>query len=71
MTAQRIESLDHSQHDFEAHPCRILIGERTKECVDGVVRAEEYGDVVLKGKKQATTIYQVFARIESPTRSEP
>jgi adenylate cyclase len=71
VTAQRIESIDHSQHDFTAQPCRILISEKTREYVDGAVRLEEFGDVMLKGKTAPVTIYQVYEGIESPDRSEP
>ncbi len=59
VTAQRIESLDDSQHDFEAQPCRILISERTRECVRDDVHTEWFGDVMLKGKSEPTTIYCV------------
>ena len=71
VTAQRIESLDHSKHDFEVRPCRILISEKTRECVEGIVRTEEFGDVMLKGKKDPVTIYRVCERIEPLARTEP
>jgi class 3 adenylate cyclase len=70
VTAQRIESLDHSQHDFEARPCRILISERTRECVDEIVRTEEHGEFLLKGKKERVTLYRVCERVETDPRSE-
>jgi adenylate cyclase len=71
VTAQRIESLDHSKHDFEVRPCRILISEKTRECVEGIVRTEEFGDVMLKGKKDPVAIYRVCERIEPLARTEP
>jgi adenylate cyclase len=71
VTAQRIESLDHSQHDFEAQPCRILISERTRDCVDGVARTEEFGDFLLKGKKEPVTIYRVCERVDREAPPEP
>jgi adenylate cyclase len=70
VTAQRIESLDHSQHDFEARPCRILISERTRECVDEIVRTKKHGGFLLEGKKEPVTLYRVRERVETDPRSQ-
>jgi adenylate cyclase len=62
VTAQRVQALDDTGHDFEAEPCRILIGEQTRDYVAESVLTREFGEVVLKGKAQPTMIYRVLGR---------
>ncbi len=59
-TAQRIESVDASDHDFRAQPCRILIGARTREMVGEDFDIQAAGDFKLKGKAAPVTLYRVF-----------
>jgi adenylate cyclase len=57
--AQRLESLADVEHDFEAHPVRILASERTSELVRGEIACESLGDFTLKGLPQPVRVYAI------------
>ena len=61
-TASRLESFDKNLFPPESgeHPCRILIGETTRQYVGERFVTERLGDVVLKGKEQSTGVYRVL-----------
>ncbi len=59
VTAQRLESLDDSQYDFEKRPCRILITERTSEYLDDRFQRNKLGEFRVKGKDEPVTVYHV------------
>jgi adenylate cyclase len=64
VTAQRLEGLGASEHDFEARPCRILTSAQTREHVSGTFRMREAGEFVLKGKVEPVAVYEVLGRAE-------
>lgn len=59
--ASRLESFDkdHFAPDFFNRPCRILIGEATLHHLDDQFETERVGQVQLRGKDQAVTIFRV------------
>ena len=59
VTAQRLESLDDSQYDFEKRPCRILITERTHQYLDDRFQRQKIGEFQVKGKDEPVTVYHV------------
>jgi adenylate cyclase len=62
VTAQRLESTDKVDHDFEAEPCRILLSEATWALLAGQEGLGEYipvGEVALKGKATPTGVYRM------------
>ena len=67
VTAQRLQALDDTGHDFEAEPCRILIGEQTRDYVAESVLTREFGEIVLKGKAQPTMVHRVLGRVTPRT----
>jgi adenylate cyclase len=68
-TAQRLEALDHSDHDFEKKPCRILISGETREHLDGSFGTDRVGEFLLKGKAEPVTIYSVAGRADASDRA--
>jgi adenylate cyclase len=66
VTAQRLEGFDGDEHDFQARPCRILLGERTREYLDGDFATEKIGDVRLKGKERSAAVFRL---VGGPTRA--
>ncbi len=67
VTAQRLESLDDSEYDFEKRPSRILITERTSEYLDERFERHKIGEFRVKGKDEPVTVYHVTgARQEAP-----
>lgn len=62
VTAQRLESLDDSNHEFTRDPCRILINEATRRCLGPEFRVEELGEFLLKGKQTPIAVYRVLGR---------
>ena len=62
VAAQRLEALDHSEHDFERMPCRILITEQTSRYLDDTFLTHRIGDFQLKGKDEPVTVYRVRGR---------
>ena len=64
VTAQRLESLGYAEHDFEAHPCRILISTQTRQHVADTFCVREAGKFVLKGKAEPVMVHQVLGRAE-------
>ena len=65
VTAQRLESLDDSAHAFGSDPCRILINEGTRRCLDSEFRVQEQGEFLLKGKQTPIAVYRVLGRAPS------
>jgi adenylate cyclase len=59
VTAQRLESLDDSKHDFEKQPIRILVTEETQSLLGDTAETQELGSFVLKGRTQPEIVYQV------------
>lgn len=55
--AQRLESYDKS---IESGSCRILINEGTYKHIQAKFPSQLLGSVLLKGRKQPTTVYQVI-----------
>ena len=47
------------EHDFEAHPVRILASERTRELVCAEVACRSLGDFPLKGLPQPVRVYAI------------
>ena len=68
VTAQRLESLDDSEHDFEKMPCRILITERTSGYLDDGFSRHEIGEFHVKGKDEPVTVYQVTGGEQEASR---
>jgi len=67
--AARLESY---QKEFAGDSCwRILIGEQTRQYLDGRFRLRLVGKETLKGKSQEITIYQVLGINESPCQRLP
>jgi adenylate cyclase len=71
VTAQRLESLGGVEHDFERHPCRILISEGTQSYLDQSYRCEPLGPVSLKGKGEEVAVHRVLGRSGEPREIEP
>ena len=61
VVAQRLESLERVEHDFERWPCRILVSGRTYDCLDGRHRSEPLGRFSLKGLGEDVPVYRVTA----------
>lgn len=63
-TASRLEGFDKEKFipDFEKNPCRVFIGESTKECLGNEFLLEKVGQVALKGKDEKVTVYSVLGR---------
>jgi len=71
-TSARIESMDDSDHDFEARRVRILISERTFERVRELFETRHLGEFPLKGKEKKVNVFQVlreFRAVEEPASS--
>ena len=56
--AARLESYDKAFAKDKV--CRILIGERTMECLEDCYYTEKVGVLTFKGKSEPVTVYQVF-----------
>jgi adenylate cyclase len=73
--ASRLESYDQDllDPDFADSPCRILIGEPTLRYLNHQFETKRVGEVVLKGKDEAVTIFRVarHARAQNSTVVEP
>lgn len=59
VTAQRLESLEQVEHDFDRSPCRILVSGRTRGYLDGRYRSESLGSFSLKGKGNEVSVYRI------------
>ena len=59
VTAQRLESLEQVEHDFERSPCRILVSGRTRGYLDGRYQSESLGRFSLKGKGNEVSVYRI------------
>jgi adenylate cyclase len=65
VTAQRLESTDKVEHDFEREPCRILLSEKTYSLLGGSFLGEQeskghfesVGEIALKGKAAQVGVY--------------
>ncbi len=64
-TAARIESFDKESFspDFMRDPCRILIGDATRELIGESYRVEFFDEARLRGKARAIKIYRVLGRL--------
>jgi len=60
VSAQRVQSLDGIEHDFEKLPTRIFVSERTHAHLDDSCRCESLGAFSLKGKDEPVVIYRVL-----------
>jgi class 3 adenylate cyclase len=60
VTAQRIQSFEGIEHDFEKVPIRICVSERTYAHLDGSFRCEWLGSYSVKGKGEQITIHRVL-----------
>lgn len=65
-TASRLESFDKSvlAPDDAGSPCRIIIGEATLRRLSPEFETQKIGEVSLRGKDQATTVYCVLGQLE-------
>jgi adenylate cyclase len=60
-TASRLESFDKTiSPPDEKNPCRILIGESTRDYVSDIYETQVVGEFQLKGKDEYSKIYQVI-----------
>jgi adenylate cyclase len=59
--AQRLESLADVEHDFEAHPVRILASRQTRELLGDTVACESLGEYPLKGLPQPVGVCAIRA----------
>jgi len=50
VTAQRLESTDAVEHDYDAQPCRILVSEETSERLTPDYMTESLEPISLKGR---------------------
>lgn len=66
-TASRLESFDKEGFapDYFKTPCRILVGESTLKLLGDEFETELLGEVRLKGKSEASRIYQVLGHKKS------
>jgi adenylate cyclase len=62
VTAQRLESTDAVDHDFDANPCRILASEATCARLSPDFISEALDPVVLKGKKEAVALRRLVGQ---------
>ncbi len=60
VVAQRLESLDGVEHDFDATPCRILVSDETSRRLGDAFRLEPLGPRALKGKGEPVSVYRVL-----------
>jgi adenylate cyclase len=61
ITAQRLEGIDRVEHDFERHPCRILISDATRARLGDRHECESLGSFALKGMEEEVAIHRVLA----------
>jgi adenylate cyclase len=59
VTAQRLESLDAIDHDFEKLPSRILVGDQTRLHLGERFRCEPLGSFAVKGKDEPVGVHRV------------
>jgi len=59
VTAQRLESLEQVEHDFDLQPCRILVSDRTHDYLDGRYQSESLGRFSLKGKGNEVSVFRI------------
>jgi class 3 adenylate cyclase len=76
VTAQRIQSFEALEHDFEKFPTRIFVSERTHAFLDGSFRCESLGVFSVKGKGEQIEIHRVLESTPAPglasdSRGEP
>jgi adenylate cyclase len=62
VTAQRLESLDDTDHDFEKEPIRILVSDQTRAHL-GDVEAAPIGSFVLKGRTEPVPVYRIMGTL--------
>jgi adenylate cyclase len=69
--ASRLESYDQElfDPDFAKGPCRILIGEQTLRYLNRQFETKKVGEVVLKGKDEAVTIFRVMRHARANSNS--
>jgi adenylate cyclase len=60
VVAQRLESLDEVEHDFDASPCRILVSAETVRHLGDAFRLEPLGPRALKGKDEPVSVFRVL-----------
>ncbi len=60
VTAERIQTLSEVDHDFRAHPCRILVSDRTLRYLGNEFRTESLGRFSLRGKADEVPVYRVL-----------
>jgi adenylate cyclase len=66
VTAQRLESLDDSEHDFAKEPIRILISEQTRSYIGHAFDTREQGESLLKGRAEPVMVYRVMGSLGDP-----
>jgi adenylate cyclase len=62
VTAQRLESLEGVEHDFERAPCRILVTEQTRRRLDESIATEPLGSFAVKGRQGEVAVHRVLGR---------
>jgi adenylate cyclase len=60
VVAQRLESLDGVAHDFDTHPCRVLVSGETARRLADEFRLEPLGARALKGKGEPVEVFRVL-----------
>ena len=63
VTAQRLESLDHSGHDFEKEPIRVLITDATLTHLGDDIETRSFGSEILKGRSEPVAVYRVMGTL--------
>jgi adenylate cyclase len=61
VVAQRLEGLADVEHDFGAHPVRILVSRETRELLGPEIACEPLGEFALKGLPQPVMVYALRA----------
>ena len=66
VTAQRLESLDDSKHDFDAEVVRILVHPQTREYLGDSFAICEFGEHVLKGRVEPVLVHKILTKQVTP-----
>ena len=66
VTAQRLEATDVVPHDYDAHPCRILISDDTHARLGDLFQTESVGKLQLKGKAEPVGAHRVLRHNDAP-----
>jgi adenylate cyclase len=62
VTAQRLESLDATEHDFEHTPCRVFASGAARRHLDATYLVEALGPMALKGRGAEVEVFRIRGR---------